>query len=105
MQVKLVRSKMKKMIEETGEYKTVNISRGMYKQLLAEKIIEEAYGLAEAVLGGNNEEIENEYGDLLQVMHAVFKVEKLSSTIISGKMELKKEERGDFISNLGIIMG
>lgn len=104
MKVKLVRSKMKKMIEDTGKYKTVNISRGMYKQLLAEKLIEEAHELAEAMLEGDINSIMEESGDLSSVMNAIMKTFSIDYYKVIEIEGDKQEERGNFISNLGMIL-
>ncbi len=103
MKVKLVRSKMKKMIEASGN-KTVNISRGMYRQLLAEKVIEEAKELAEAIMNKDRKEITNELSDLLTVQEAVCNLDKLKSSDIMNTCDIKIKKRGNFISNLGIIL-
>jgi len=103
MKVKLVRSKMKKMIEASGN-KTVNISRGMYRQLLAEKVIEEAKELAEAIMNKDRKETLNELCDLLTVQEAVCSIDNIDPDDIVFTVSTKTEKRGNFISNLGIIL-
>ncbi|UFU00752.1 nucleoside triphosphate pyrophosphohydrolase [Radiobacillus kanasensis] len=91
---KLVRDKIPKIISESGKQYTIEtIQEKDYDRLLKEKFWEETKELMDAA---TQEEFLQEAADILEVLHALIKLNDATVEQVEKIREEKKRERGGF---------
>ena len=101
---KLVRSKMRKMIEAEGYHKVIDVTPEMFDDLFIAKIEEEMNELIETIKEKNKEAMADELVDVLTLVINVCELNEIDYTSIISKYQKKKKKRGDFISDIAILM-
>ena len=97
---KLVRDRIPEILLEAGlNFEISTLSETEYRQLLRQKIIEEAQELAES----NAEHLLTELADLYEVLDALIETYGLSLDAILKKQKQRRLERGGFKQRIQLL--
>jgi predicted house-cleaning noncanonical NTP pyrophosphatase (MazG superfamily) len=101
---KLVRDKMPEIIKANGQTSNTRIlGDADFRRAVADKVVEEAQEVREALLAGGGADFVKEVGDLREIVAAAIELDGADEKQITEVQKLRCEQRGGFDKRIFLI--